>query len=70
MVQYNTVRAVQLEGPMEAVNKFPETGSRVTHQAEARTPVQQLREVLLPVTEFMQSEKHIWGSATPKALCC
>jgi hypothetical protein len=39
--QCDRLTVVQMEGPLEAVASLTGTGSRATHQAELRMPVQQ-----------------------------
>jgi hypothetical protein len=45
------VVAVRLEGLLEALDSPSETSSRATHQDEARTPVQPLREVAVTMLD-------------------
>jgi hypothetical protein len=53
------VAAMRLEGTLEAADSLAGMGSRASHQAEARTPVQPSREVPVMMSGDRRSEKHM-----------
>jgi hypothetical protein len=60
------IAVVQLEGPMETVDRLAGTGSRAAHQAEKRAPVQPQRMELERMRGGRRSQKHTQGGASSR----